>query len=161
MNTNHQYIYGQCNAPVASLCYGKAKKPVAEVGCGAVALYNAMTAKGIPVEFENLLREMEALKMPWLFGVFGTKPLSLRRFLRKNNIPFKNYISLQRFKHQLTDNHVGIVCAWNPRFYGIHFYCVLPQDGQLYSLNYISSNQKQPFDDNILSVTRFIIGYIL
>ena len=90
-----EFIYGQCNNPISQLCYGKSRKPVSKVGCGVVALYNALVFKGIDAEFSDLLRAMEKLGMPWLFGVFGTKPFSLKRYFKKNNIPFKNYISVK------------------------------------------------------------------
>lgn len=96
-----EFIYGQCNNPISQLCYGKSRKPVSKVGCGVVALYNALVFKGIDAEFSDLLRAMEKLGMPWLFGVFGTKPFSLKRYFKKNNIPYKNYISVKHFKNSL------------------------------------------------------------
>ena len=79
-------IYGQCNSPIAQLCYGRTRQTVAKTGCGAVAVYNALVLSGKNAVFEDVLREMERLRMPWMFGLFGTKPFALRRYFRKNNI---------------------------------------------------------------------------
>lgn len=156
-----EFIYGQCNNPISQLCYGKSRKPVSKVGCGVVALYNALVFKGIDAEFSDLLRAMEKLGMPWLFGVFGTKPFSLKRYFKKNNIPYKNYISVKHFKNSLTDGKIGIVCAWNKGFRGLHFYCICSENGEYRSMNFISSDQALSFDLLQITPLRFVTGYIL
>lgn len=157
----HNLIYGQCNNPVSTLCYGRKRKPVSQVGCGVVAVYNALVFKGRDAEFTEVLKSMEEMRMPWFFGVFGTKPFSLRRFFRENNIPNMNYISSKRFIGSLTNGRIGIVCAWNRGFRGLHFYCVYRENGEYLSLNFISSNQPQSFDINEITPLRFVTGYIL
>ena len=140
-----EFIYGQCNNPISQLCYGKSRKPVSKVGCGVVALYNALVFKGIDAEFSDLLRAMEKLGMPWLFGVFGTKPFSLKRY----------------FKNSLTDGKIGIVCAWNKGFRGLHFYCICSENGEYRSMNFVSSDQALSFDLLQITPLRFVTGYIL
>lgn len=154
-------IYGQCNSPIAQLCYGRTRQTVAKTGCGAVAVYNALVLSGKNAVFEDVLREMERLRMPWMFGLFGTKPFALRRYFRKNNIPYKNYLSSKSFKNALHDGKIGIVCAWNRGFKGLHFYCLYRENDNLLSLNFISSNKAQSFELSEITPLRFVTGYIL
>lgn len=156
-----KFIYGQCSDPVSQLRYGRSREPVSKVGCGIVAVYNALVFKGIDAHFPDVLSEMEKLGMPWLSGRFGTKPFSLKRYLRENNIPFSNYISLKKFRQALDDGKIGIVCAWNKGFKGLHFYCVYSDNGAYRSMNFISSDKALDFDFSELTALRFVTGYIL
>ena len=155
------FVFGQNQAPVAMLRYGSADRPVEQVGCAAAAVYNALKLAGKQTDLCEVLSQFEALRMPWLFGLFGTKPLSLRRFFRRNNIPFSNYISLKKFRQALDDGKIGVVCAWNKGFKGLHFYCVYSDNGAYRSMNFISSDKALDFDFSELTALRFVTGYIL
>ena len=155
------YICGQDDPTVAELRYGTANRPVRQVGCAAVAVYNALRLVGKQMNFCEILAQFETLRMPWLFGLFGTKPLSLKRFFRYNKIPFQNYYRLKQFRTAFTDGCVGIVSAWNKGFHGIHFYCIFQKDGKLYSLNQYYSRHALDFSIKELSKPRFIVGTIL
>lgn len=154
-------LCGQNDPNVATLLYGALNQPVEKVGCAAVAVYNAMRLVGRQTDFCGILAQFESLRMPWLFGLFGTKPLSLRRFFRRNLIPVRNYYSLKKYQNALTDGCVGIICAWNKGFRGIHFYCVFRKDGKLRSLNHYYSSHALDFSFSELSKPRFITGTIL
>ena len=155
------YIFGQNRSPVASLCYGRFDRPVEQVGCAAAAVYNALQFIGRPMDFCDILAQFENLRMPWLFGLFGTKPLSLKRFFRRNLIPYQNYYNLNAFRNALSDGRIGIVCAWNRKFHGIHFYCVFKKDNQYQSINQYYSDHALEFSFKELSSLRFIVGTIL
>lgn len=157
----HGYIFGQCVPPIAELKYGRCCGSVAQKGCGAAAVYNALRYIGRKQPVCEVLREMEQLRMPWIFGLFGTKPFSLRRYFRKNNIPFENYCGYSRFLSALKENSIGIICSWNKRFRGIHFYCVYSENDKLYSLNYYNSQKEEPFDGRETNGLRFITGYVI
>ena len=160
---NKGYIGSQLSPDVSHLIYGKAGQTVDKVGCGIVAVYNALLRCGKTVDFNDLLRSMEKLRMPWLFGFFGTKPHSLGRVFRKYNIPYKKYSSVRRFNQMLPKSNTGIVCTWNPGFRGIHFYCVYysKKENCLYSLNYYNQNTPVKVDPSIFSQMRWIVGYLL
>ena len=155
------FIFSQADSPVSDLKYGRANCGIKKNGCGAVAVYNAMKLTGQPVDFCELLRELEALKMPWLFGLFGTTPLSLGRFFRKHRAVFRKHLSLRRFQTSLRDGRCGIVCAWNKGFRGIHFYCVFYDGGNLKAMNFQYADHAVDFSFKELSVLRFIAGYVL
>ena len=155
------FVFGQNQAPVAMLRYGNADRPVEQVGCAAAAVYNALKLAGKQTDLCEVLSQFEALRMPWLFGLFGTKPLSLRRFFRRNNIPFSNYFNLKRFEKAMTEGKTGIVCTWNKRYRGIHFYCVCVRDGKALSFNQYYSDHALDFSFEELSSRRFVVGYII
>ena len=155
------FIFGQDSPTVSALRFGTANRTVGQVGCAAVAVYNALRLVGRPTDFCKILAQFESLRMPWLFGMFGTKPLSLKRFFRRNLIPFQNYYSLSKFRTALSEGYVGIICAWNKGFRGIHFYCVFHKDGKLRSLNQFYSQQALDFSFLELSQSHFIVGTIL
>lgn len=160
---NKTYIGTQLSPDVSHLTYGKANQTVDKVGCGIVAVYNALILCGKSIDFNDLLFSMEALHMPWMFGLFGTKPFSLGRVLRKNNIPYKKYITVRRFTQNLPRKCAGIVCSWNHGFRGIHFYCVYysKTENCIYSLNYYNRNEPVRTDSSVFSQMRWIVGYLL
>ena len=160
---NKTYIGSQLSPDVSHLTYGKAGQTVDKVGCGIVAVYNALLRCGESVDFNDLLRSMEKLRMPWLFGLFGTKPHSLGRVFREYNIPYKKYGSVRHFSQALAKAHAGIVCSWNPGLRGIHFYCVYYSDKEkcIYSLNYYNQDIPTVIDASAFSQKRWIVGYLV
>lgn len=163
LNKNIAYIGSQLSPDVSHLTYGKAGQTVDKVGCGIVAVYNALLRCGESVDFNDLLRSMEKLRMPWLFGLFGTKPHSLGRVFRKYNIPYKKYSSVRHFSQALAKAHAGIVCSWNPGLRGIHFYCVYYsyKEKYIYSLNYYNQDIPTVIDASAFSQKRWIVGYLV
>ncbi len=156
----HDYIFSQNSACIRELLYGG--KHVGYNGCGAVALHNVMTFIGKPQNFSDLLRDMENLRMPWLNGAFGTKPWSLGRYFRMKDIPYRKFHSPNEFKAALLTDPIGIVCTWNERFYGLHFYCIYysAEERAYYTANFRSSSERfrQTSLDEVNSL-RFVTGY--
>ncbi len=158
------YIFYQWNSKVADLSYGK-RGHIGREGCGAVAVHNVMKFIGKEQAFCDVLRNMEELRMPWLGAKFGTKPRSLGRYFTKHKIPFWKYSSPVDFKAALLTHQIGIVCTWNKRFNGMHFYCVYyaPEENAYYTANFYSPGgtdfKQTQFSE--ISNLRFIVGYII
>ena len=70
----NRYLYRQNDPTVAALPYGRLQRQVADAGCALVAIYNLMNRLGQPQEFSAIIKDAQRLHMPWLFGLFGTKP---------------------------------------------------------------------------------------
>ncbi len=157
------YIFDQRDPLIRDLSYGQ-RGNVGDNGCGAVAVHNAMKYIGKEQSFCEVLRDMEELRMTWLGAKFGTKPGSLGRYFNRNNIPYKKYKSTNDFKAALLTHKIGIVCTWNKRFYGMHFYCVryAAEDNAYYTANCITQgNEFKPIDLGVISNARFITGYMI
>lgn len=158
------YIYYQWDPKVAELSFGK-RGHIGREGCGAVAIHNVMKFIGKEQNFCDVLRDMEELNMPWLGAKFGTKPRSIDRYFRRHKIPYQKYSSPVDFKAALLTHKIGIVCTWNKRFYGMHFYCIYysQEENAYYTANFYSPGGKE-FRQTLLSDIsnfRFIVGYIV
>lgn len=159
----YEYIFDQNTDRARSLRFGE-KYSVGDNGCGAVAVHNAMKYIGKEQDFCDVLRDLEALRMTWLGGAFGTKPWSPVRYFRQKNILYRKYKSPNDFKAALLANDIGIVCTWNQRFKGMHFYCVYYslEENKYYSANFHSDgNDFRPTTLEEINGTRFIVGYTL
>lgn len=157
------YIYDQCADDVAGLAFGR-RGHIGREGCGAVALHNVMKYIGKEQNFCDVLRDMEVRNMTWLGAKFGTKPLSLGRYFRRHKIPYWKYNAPVDFKAALLSHQIGILCTWNPRFKGMHFYCVYfdAEDHAYYAANFHPSGKEfRRIELSEISNLRFITGYVV
>lgn len=156
------YIYSQWDDRVKELSYGK-RGHIGREGCGAVAVYNAMKFIGKQQDFCGVLRDMEELNMTWLGAKFGTRPYSLSKYFRRHKIPFRKYTAPVDFKAALLSHKIGIVCTWNRRFYGMHFYCVYysPEEKAYHTMNLDTPCSPGTAQLGDISNLRFIIGYVV
>jgi len=157
-----RYLYRQNDPSVAGLRYGRLRRQVADAGCGLVAIYNILNRLEQPQDFPAILRDAQRLHMPWLFGLFGTKPHALKRYFRKKSIPFLCTDHAETFREQLTGCDAAIICTWNkPRRCGIHFFTILNDNGRLTALNrYANDNEPTAFSPDDVEKKYFITGYI-
>lgn len=158
----NRYLYRQNDPTVAALPYGRLRRQVADAGCALVAIYNLMNRLGQTQEFSAIIKDAQRLHMPWLFGLFGTKPHAPARYFREKSIPFFCTNHAEAFKEQLADCDAAIICAWNkPRRYGIHFYLICNDNGRLTALNrFANDNQPTVFSPDDVEKGYFITGYI-
>ena len=156
------YIFSQHAAKVKDLCFGT-HGHVGREGCGAVAVHNVMKYIGKAQNFCDVLRDFEELRMPWLGARFGTKPHSLGRYFQRHNIPHWKYNAPNDFKAALLTHRIGIVCTWNKKFKGMHFYCVryAPEDGAYYTANLGGGSDFRQIALGEISNLRFITGYVV
>ena len=156
-------IYSQHDGRVAELAYGE-HGHIGREGCGPAAVYNALRHIGEARVLPEVIRDMEKLSLPWLGARFGTKAFSLGRIFRLYGVPCEKCVSPTEFKGRLADSRVGIVCTWNPRFYGMHFFSVYydKRGGAYYSANFRNTGKgfRRTAIDEISSL-RFIAGYLL
>lgn len=158
----NDYLYRQDNKQAAALKYGRLGKRIENVGCALVAVFNVMKRLGKPRAMTEIISSAEKLRMPWLFGVFGTKPRSLGRYFSANGVEYARISDLAEFKERLNGCNCAIICTWNDkRLHGIHFYAVFNDGGTLTSLNRFCNNDNAiPFSPDVLKENRFITGYL-
>lgn len=158
----NDYITRQKDPAIASLPYGRLKKTVDHVGCGLVAVYNVMLRLGQPQAFEDVVRDAQRLRLPWLFGVFGTKPWALTKYFREKGVPCTRTNDCEAWQAALQNCRAAILCTWNDkRRHGIHFYAVVNENGSLYALNrYSNCDHPTPYAPTDARKDRFITGLI-
>ncbi len=156
------YIFSQWSPAVKGLRFGT-HGHVGREGCGAVAVHNVMKFIGREQNFCDVLRDFEELHMPWLGARFGTKPHSLGRYFSRHKIPYWKYSSPNDFKAALLTHRSGIVCTWNKKFRGMHFYCVRfsEEDGAYFTANLGGGSDWRRISLDEISSLRFITGYII
>lgn len=156
------YLYRQNDPAVAAARYGRLRLPVSYVGCGLVAIYNVMRRLGQPQEFAAIVRDAQRLHMPWLFGLFGTKPHAPAKYFRAKQVPFVQTDSAEKFRAALRNCNAAILCTWNDkRTQGIHFFTVFNDNGRLTALNrYDGGTRPTPFTPQDVKDKRFITGLI-
>ena len=99
--------------------------------------------------------------MPWLFGLFGTKPKSLGRYLDEKGVPYWLTTDADVLRAMLKNADAVIICTWNkPRTGGIHFYTVFNDNGRLTALNRFSDDSATAFAAQDIDRKRLIAGYV-
>ena len=155
------YLYRQTDPAAAELLYGKMRRRFADVGCGITAIYNVMLRLDRRQELPDIISDAEGLKMPWMFGLFGTKPKSLSRYFNKHKVPFWMTTDAGVLRAMLKDATAAIICTWNdPRTDGIHFYTVFNDNGRLTALNRLNVDRATDFSADDIDDRRLIAGYI-
>lgn len=160
--TSLGYIFNQSDPVIADVRYGVSRRKVKNIGCGMVAVYNVMLRLNKPQSFAEIVGEARKLRMPWLFGFFGTKPRSLGRYFDQMGIPYRRTDSAEDFCGGLKNCSAAIICTWNDRRRdGIHFYAIINDGGRLTSLNrYCDETALSSFSADSVRADRFITGYL-
>jgi len=154
------YLNGQDVGVMKGMKYGFFT--VGDVGCGALALYNAMIYKGLEPSLPKIIRYLERTSAP--FGAkFGTFPyamgIALRRFGIKNKMTFS-------FK-KLSEADACLIAYWvkRPIFSGGHFVFSVKQEDGTYMVYNRWSNVSEPRNCKTLrEVVKkhcLMVGYIL
>ena len=154
------YLNGQDVGNMKTMRYGF--RTVGDVGCGALALYNAMRYKGLEPDFAKILRYLEFAAAP--FGaVFGTFPYSMGYCLRHYGV--KNRMTWS-FK-KLSEADACVIAYWTKRpiFSGGHFvFSVKQEDGTYLVYNRWSNVSEPRVCKTLREVVKkhcLIVGYVL
>ncbi len=154
------YLNGQSIGVLNDMPYGF--RTVGNVGCGPLALYNAMRYKGLEPDLPKILRYMELAAAP--FGAaFGTFPFSMGYCLR--HFGLKNKMTLSFKKLSASDSCVIAYWTKRPIFGGGHFvFCVKQEDGTFLVYNRWSNVSEPRVCKTLREVVKkhcLIVGYIL
>lgn len=163
---NNGYIYGQSRGRVAWLRFGFFK--MWYNGCEVIAIYNALRLKGKGMPLSRIAFEMEVNGASTLYGVFGSNPYFIGKFLRANGIRYKISLSVANLNKNFRRGGIYIISFWNTKtvFGGIHTVAVNFLYGRFNVYN-LYGNCTEPvkiYSCNFKSIYiggRFIVGYYL
>ena len=155
------YIFRQSDPRASSLQYGRFGRRLKNVGCGVVAMYNVGVRLKKPQSAAEVIRDAERLRMPWMFGLFGTKPKSLGKYFSARGFTMWMTTDSKVFRSLLKDADCAVICTWNSnRSDGIHFFTILNDNGNLRALNQYCEDSATPFSESDIRGDRFISGYV-
>lgn len=97
-NGYNYFINGQKRGNIGKMVLGSNK--VADVGCEAIAIYNAMKRKGKSVTLYIILSEIEMNSLTWfdLGGCLGVNPKDIYKYLKAHKMSYKKYTSFSSFE---------------------------------------------------------------
>lgn len=155
-----EYLNGQDIGVLRDMPYGF--RTVGDVGCGPIALYNAMRYKGLEPDMAKILRYCELTSAPFC-GAFGTFPFSMGYCLRHFGV--KNKMTLSYKKLIAAESCVIAYWTKRPIFGGGHFvFCLRQEDGTHLVYNRWSNVSEARVCKNMREVVKkhcLIVGYIL
>ncbi len=82
-------------------------------GCGVLAIYNALGLLGMEPCVDEILQHFR--HRPRLFGIF---PCGLRRYFKKQQIPYRTAKNVQALEALLKNGGVAVVTYWNRALWG-------------------------------------------
>jgi hypothetical protein len=154
------YLSGQSIGVLNDMKYGL--RTVGDVGCGALALYNAMRYKGLEPDLPKIIRYLELAAAP-IGAVFGTFPFSMGYSLRHFGV--KNKMTLSFRKLEAAESCVIAYWTKRPVFSGGHFvFCVKQEDGTYLVHNRWSNVSEPRVCKSLREVVKkhcLIVGYVL
>lgn len=157
------FIFGQDTHPTSAMFYGLF--PMGYNGCEVISVYNALRLLGRPQSLAETVRDFSRGLHPWLFGVFGTKPSRIGRYLKKKGFTAVKKRKLQKLSELAEDGAVFIVSYWtSPKlicpFHTIAVRCVNADTWEAYNLyNNTRSVRIKKSLAEIIDDGRFICGY--
>lgn len=138
------------------------------VGCGIIAVYNALRLLGRPKKLTNLIREFETNNTETIpFGFFGINPFSMRKYYEAHQIPYRKIFRVKEFDKAKEENGVFVMTFWNDSknlMKGAHtvtFCCINNQFDVFNRTNGNSESVKFDNAGDIIGNGRLICGYRL
>ena len=127
-------IYNQTKIPKDQLRYGL--RSSAAVGCGWIAVYNALVLMGYRAKPEELLRYFEGM-LPLIHGNAGTTIPAPAICLKQMGFGVKVTSDREKFDDLAKDSDVCILFyRWTKLWkYGAHFVALEHKDGQFVGYN--------------------------
>lgn len=85
-----------------------------KVGCGIIAVYNALRLLGEPVKFADLIREFETNSTETIsFGFFGINPFAMKKYFQMHSIPYSKLRSIEELEKTKESGGIYILTFWN------------------------------------------------
>ncbi len=159
------FIFGQDTHPTSAMFYGAF--PMGYNGCEVISVYNALKLLGRFQPLSETVRDFSRGLHPWLFGVFGTKPSRIGRYLKKKGLSVKKKRKLTELAALAHDGAVFIISYWtSPKlicpFHTVAVRCVGTDMWEAYNLYnntrgvWIKKSLADVIDDG-----RFICGFYI
>ncbi len=107
-------------------------------GCGWIAVYNALCLLGRNEKAEDIIRELEWTGV-FLFGVFGTRPLAIVRFLRRRGLSVRIVRDPEKYDAAAAESDASI--AWFFHKKGAHFVTLRREGDRFVGYNTYSNSK--------------------
>ncbi len=84
------------------------------VGCGIIAVYNALRMLNCPIVLSELIREFETNSTETVpFGFFGINPFSMKKFFEAHAIPYTKIQCIQELMKFSEEGGIYLLTFWN------------------------------------------------
>lgn len=143
MNEEFVPINGQALCEYARTRFGWLR--IAENGCGAIAVYNAMGLLGRAIAFLDVRARLHRWYRPRFFGV---SPRELKRCFMKLGVTCARTDSLEELHNLLQAGGVAVLTKWNarwPRLYKGAHTVTITFDGEAYAVYNRYSNRDRVY----------------
>lgn len=138
------------------------------VGCGIIAVYNALRLLGRREKLTDLIREFETNSTETVpFGFFGINPFSMRKYFEAHQIPYRKIFRVKGFDKAKEENGVFVMTFWNDSknlMKGAHTVAFCYTNDQFVVYNRTNSNSESVKFENVVDIMgngRLICGYRL
>lgn len=115
------------------------------VGCGIIAVYNALRLLKTPVKFIDLIREFETNSTETIpFGFFGINPFSMKKYFETHFIAYSIFHRIAWLEKMKDNGGVYVLTYWNDAkklTKGAHTVAVLYINGKFAVFN-LTNNKK-------------------
>jgi len=140
-----------------------ARTSCSKTGCGAIAVYNALTVLGLAVSLAEILYQMEHRRFAACGGRFGTNPFALGRVLALYPVRARRFRRMETLAGVMETGDAAILVIWNDRHRlsrGAHFFAV-----QRTTEGFTAHNRAGTAESGILAEIlgpgRFITAYLV
>lgn len=138
------------------------------VGCGIIAIYNALRLLGSPEKLTDLIREFETNSTETIpFGFFGINPFSMKKYFEAQYIPHSKIYRMKALDKQKEEGSVYLLTFWNDAKHltkGAHTVALCYTDGRYVIFNRTNGSREPAVFENahdIIGNGLLICGYRL
>lgn len=145
----------------AGLRYGRT--PFSRTGCGAAAIYNALTLAGLSVSLASILYQLERRRCVSCGGSMGTHPYTVGKVLALYPVQVRRLGTLQALETAAKTGDTAVLAVWNDRrrpWRGAHFFAVQRTNGGFAAYNREAAPANGALSD-ILGRGRLITAYLI
>ena len=107
----NKYIFGQDLYPYNNLKFSG--KPVVDVGCGPIAIYNVMKALSKKPYFPDVLNECYLNGLQLLNATWGTNAIKMAKYFDAHNVSYKKTRKFDTWIKNIKEDKLGIMLFWN------------------------------------------------
>lgn len=165
-NGYNYFINGQGRGNIGKMVLGSNK--VADVGCEAIAIYNAMKRKGKSVTLYIILSEIEMNRLTWfdLGGCLGVNPKDIYKYLKAHKMSYKKYTSFSNFEKAAKNKKKTCIIGFqlkNSNF-KVHTVALYWNGSKWIVYNRFNSSKGTESYSKLSDLTsskKFIVGYVM
>ncbi len=158
-------ILDQNAGAVRALRFGRGN--VSAIGCGPIAVYNALLLLRQTPSFSAVLHQFEQEKSLALAGRWGTDPRSIPRVLSRYGVFCERYCTWEALMRRMQAGSIAVIMIWNRKDSlraGAHFFTLQQTQNGYAGYNLCAGTVARLNDADALALfarSRYICGYLL